>query len=101
MAKKNNLLGQFDITGIAPAPRGVPQIEVVFEIDVNGVLQVSAEDKANNNKESITIKNDNKRLSEEEIQKMVGDAEKFAEQDEILREKIEARNSLEAVAYST
>merc|ERR1712190_218593 len=81
MTKDNHVLGKFDLTGIPPAPRGQPQIEVTFEIDVNGILKVSAEDKASSNKESITIKNDQNRLSPDEINRMVEDAEKFAEAD--------------------
>ena len=77
MAKDNHHLGKFDLTGIPAAPRGVPQIEVTFEIDVNGILRVSAEDKGTGNKEEITIKNDDNRLSKEDIERMVQDAEKF------------------------
>merc|ERR1712158_324068 len=79
MTKDNHVLGKFDLTGIPPAPRGQPQIEVTFEIDVNGILRVSAEDKASNSKESITIKNDNNRLSPDDIERMVADAEKELE----------------------
>merc|ERR1712045_305965 len=79
MTKDNHVLGKFDLTGIPPAPRGTPQIEVTFEIDVNGILRVSAEDKASNSKESITIKNDSNRLSPEDIEKMVKDAETLAD----------------------
>merc|ERR1712188_353997 len=75
MTKDNHLLGKFDLQNIPPAPRGVPQIEVTFEIDVNGILRVSAEDKGSNNKESITIKNDANRLSPEDIEQMIKDAE--------------------------
>merc|ERR1711916_419399 len=81
MTKDNHLLGKFDLNNIPPAPRGVPQIEVTFEIDVNGILRVSAEDKGTGSKESITITNDQNRLTPEEIQKMVDDAEKYAEDD--------------------
>ena len=81
MVKDNHHLGNFDLTGIPPAPRGVPKIEVTFEIDANGILQVTAEDKANGNKEKITITNDNQRLSKEEIERMVQDAESFASED--------------------
>merc|ERR1712076_364645 len=77
MTKDNHVLGKFDLTGIPPAPRGTPQIEVTFEIDVNGILRVSAEDKASNSKESITIKNDQNRLSPDDIERMVADAEKL------------------------
>jgi len=82
MVKDNHHLGKFDLTGIPPAPRGVPQIEVTFEIDVNGILRVSAEDKGTGNKEKITINNDDKRLSKEDIERMVQDAEKFATEDQ-------------------
>merc|ERR1711881_800870 len=97
MTKDNHVLGKFDITGIPPAPRGVPQIEVTFEIDVNGVLRVSAEDKGSNNKESITIKNDANRLSPDDIERMVKDAE----QDRVAKERVDAKNELEGLAYST
>lgn len=100
MTKNNHLLGKFDLTGIPPAPRGVPQIEVTFEIDVNGILRVSAEDKGTGNKEKITITNDQNRLSPEDIEKMVNDAEKFADDDKKVKEKVEARNELESYAYS-
>nr|AKN63086.1 GRP78 [Apostichopus japonicus]AWS31936.1 heat shock protein A5.1 [Apostichopus japonicus] len=100
MTKDNHLLGKFDLNGIPPAPRGVPQIEVTFEIDVNGILRVSAEDKGTGNKEKITITNDQNRLTPEDIEKMVADAEKFAEEDKIVKERVEARNDLEGFAYS-
>jgi len=99
MTKDNHLLGKFDITGIPPAPRGVPQIEVTFEIDANGIMVVSAEDKGTGNKEKITITNDNNRLSPEDIERMINDAEKFAEEDAALKGKVEARNELESYAY--
>merc|ERR1711881_224522 len=100
MTKDNHLLGKFDLTGIPPAPRGVPQIEVTFEIDANGILQVSAEDKGTGNKEKITITNDQNRLTPEDIEQMIADAEKFADEDKKLKEKVEARNELESYAYS-
>merc|ERR1712024_116405 len=100
MTKDNHMLGKFDITGIPPAPRGVPQIEVTFEIDANGTMIVSAEDKGTGNKEKITITNDNNRLSPEDIERMIYDAEKFAEEDAELKSKVEARNELESYAYS-
>merc|ERR1712243_309729 len=100
MTKDNHLLGKFDITGIPPAPRGVPQIEVTFDIDANGIMVVSAEDKGTGNKEKITITNDNNRLSPEDIERMINDAEKFAEEDAALKGKVEARNELESYAYS-
>ncbi|EWC46399.1 glucose-regulated-like protein [Drechslerella stenobrocha 248] len=100
MTKDNNPLGKFELTGIPPAPRGVPQIEVSFELDANGILKVSAADKGTGKSESITIKNDKGRLSQEEIDRMVEEAEKFAEEDKLVKEKIEARNGLENYAYS-
>lgn len=100
MTKDNHLLGKFDLTGIPPAPRGVPQIEVTFEIDANGILQVSAEDKGTGNKEKIVITNDQNRLTPEDIEKMIHDAEKFAEDDKVLKERVETRNELESYAYS-
>lgn len=81
MSKDNHHLGKFDLTGIPPAPRGVPQIEVTFEIDVNGILRVSAEDKGTGNKEKITIKNDDNRLSKDDIERMIKDAETYAAED--------------------
>jgi len=100
MTKDNHLLGKFDLTGIPPAPRGVPQIEVTFEIDANGILQVSAEDKGTGNKEKIVITNDQNRLTPEDIDRMIRDAEKFADEDKKLKERVEARNELESYAYS-
>merc|ERR1711860_305388 len=86
MTKDNHNLGKFDLTGIPPAPRGVPQIEVTFDIDANGILNVSAADKSTGKQEKITITNDKGRLSKEEIEKMVNDAEKFRNEDETARE---------------
>ncbi len=100
MTKDNHLLGKFDLTGIPPAPRGVPQIEVTFEIDANGILQVSAEDKGTGNKEKITITNDQNRLTPEDIEQMIQDAERFADEDKKLKERVESRNELESYAYS-
>ena len=100
MTKDNHLLGSFDLTGIPPAARGVPQIEVTFEIDSNGILQVSAKDKGTNKENKITITNDQNRLTPEEIQKMVDDAEKFAEEDNLVKKTTEAKNGLESYAYS-
>merc|ERR1711915_88988 len=100
MTKDNHVLGKFDLTGIPPAPRGVPQIEVTFEIDANGILQVSAEDKGTGNKEKITITNDQNRLTPEDIEQMIKDAETFADEDAKLKEKVEAKNDLESYAYS-
>jgi heat shock protein 5 len=100
MTKDNHQLGKFDLTGIPPAPRGVPQIEVTFEIDVNGILHVTAEDKGTGNKNKITITNDHNRLSPEDIERMINDAEKFADDDKKVKEGVEARNDLESYAYS-
>jgi len=100
MTKDNHQLGKFDLNGIPPAPRGVPQIEVTFEIDVNGILRVGAEDKGTGKKEKITITNDQNRLSPEDIEKMVNDAEKFADEDKKVKERVEARNEFESYAYS-
>lgn len=100
MTKDNHLLGKFDLTGIPPAPRGVPQIEVTFEIDVNGILKVTAEDKGTGTKNHIVIQNDNNRLSPEDIERMINDAEKFADDDKKIKEKVEAKNELESYAYS-
>ncbi|ODQ77254.1 hypothetical protein BABINDRAFT_172982 [Babjeviella inositovora NRRL Y-12698] len=100
LAKDNNLLGKFELTGIPPAPRGVPQIEVTFNLDANGILKVMATDKGTGTTESITITNDKGRLSKEEIARMVDEAEKYAAQDDELRGKIEARNGLENYAHN-
>jgi heat shock protein 5 len=100
MTKDNNNLGKFELSGIPPAPRGVPQIEVTFELDANGILKVSASDKGTGKAESITITNDKGRLSQEEIDRMVEEAEKFAEEDKAVRERIEAKNGLENYVYS-
>ena len=99
-AQDNHLLGKFELTGIPPAPRGVPQINVRFDIDANGILNVSAEDKASGKSQNIVITNDKGRLSKEDIEKMVQDAEKFKEDDENYKKKVDARNSLENMAYS-
>ena len=100
MTKDNHLLGKFDLNGIPPAPRGVPQIEVTFQIDENGILIVTAEDKGSGNTEAITITNDQNRLSPEDIDKMIADAEKFAEEDKLVKDKVESKNELESYAYS-
>ncbi|KAK9879203.1 hypothetical protein WA026_004051 [Henosepilachna vigintioctopunctata] len=99
MTKDNNLLGTFDLTGIPPAPRGVPKIEVTFDLDANGILNVSAKDSSSGNSKNITIKNDKGRLSQQDIDKMVADAEKYKEEDEKQRQKITARNQLEAYVF--
>lgn len=100
MTKDNNLLGRFELTGIPPAPRGVPQIEVTFDIDANGILNVSAEDKSTGRSNKITITNDKGRLSKAEIDKMVNDAEKYRAEDEAQRERVTARNQLENYIFS-
>ncbi|XP_021763741.1 luminal-binding protein-like [Chenopodium quinoa] len=100
LTKDCRLLGKFDLTGIAPAPRGTPQIEVTFEVDANGILNVKAEDKASGKSEKITITNDKGRLSQEEIERMVREAEEFAEEDKKVKERIDARNSLETYIYN-
>jgi len=100
MTKDNRLLGRFELSGIPPAPRGVPQIEVSFDVDENGILLVGAEDKGSGSKEAITITNDKGRLSPEDIERMVREAEEFEEDDKALREKVEAKNGLESMAYN-
>merc|ERR1711998_482338 len=100
MTKDNHLLGKFELGGIPPAPRGQPQIEVTFEIDSNGILNVGAEDKGTGKSEKITITNDKGRLSQEEIERMVEEAEEFAEEDRKIKERVDARNSLETYAYN-
>lgn len=98
--KDCNLLGTFELGNIPPAPRGVPQIEVSFDLDANGIMQVSAEDKGTGNKHKITITNDKGRLSKEQIEDMLNDAEKFKEEDKKTRERIEAKNELENFVYN-
>ncbi|XP_034828902.1 heat shock protein 68-like [Maniola hyperantus] len=99
MTKDNNLLGTFNLTGIPPAPRGIPQIEVTFDIDANGILSVSAHDTSTGRSEQITISNDKGRLNKKEIEKMLQDAEKFKAEDECIRKKVEIRNQFEAYLY--
>ncbi|XP_073132871.1 heat shock 70 kDa protein-like [Henckelia pumila] len=98
--RDNNLLGKFELSGIPPAPRGVPQINVTFDIDANGILNVMAEDKTAGVKNRITITNDKGRLSKEEIDKMVQDAERYRAEDEEVKKKVEAKNSLENYSYN-
>ncbi|MQL89991.1 hypothetical protein Taro_022572 [Colocasia esculenta] len=98
--KDNNLLGKFELTGIPPAPRGVPQINVTFDIDANGILNVSAEDKTAGVKNRITITNDKGRLSKEEIERMVQEAERYKVEDEGVKRKVEAKNALENYSYN-
>ena len=100
MATDNKHLGQFNLEGISPAARGVPQIEVTFDMDANGVLNISAKDKATSAANHITITNDKGRLSEQDIERMVAEAEKYAQEDDAMKEKIEAKNALENYAYS-
>nr|CAA69894.1 70kD heat shock protein [Takifugu rubripes] len=100
MTKDNNLLGKFELSGLPPAPRGVPQIEVTFDIDANGILNVSAVDKSTGKENKITITNDKGRLSKEEIERMVQDADKYKAEDDQQREKIAAKNSLESYAFN-
>ena len=99
MTTGNNLLGKFELSGIPPAPRGVPQIEVTYDIDANGILNVSAVDKSTGRENKITITNDKGRLSKEEIDRMVYEAEKYKAEDDAQRDKIQAKNSLESYAY--
>ncbi|XP_069120197.1 endoplasmic reticulum chaperone BiP-like [Argopecten irradians] len=100
MTKDNHLLGKFDLTGIPPAPRGIPQIEVTFEIDVNGILKVTAEDKGTGTKNEIIIQNNNDRLSPDDIERMIKDAEVFAEEDKKVKERVDAKHELESYVYS-
>jgi heat shock 70kDa protein 1/2/6/8 len=98
--KDNNMLGKFELSGIPPAPRGVPQIDVTFDVDANGILNVSAVDKSTGKQNKITITNDKGRLSKEEIERMVADAEKYKAEDEEAAERIKAKNGLESYAYN-
>ncbi|PIO70126.1 putative chaperone protein DnaK [Teladorsagia circumcincta] len=100
MTKDNNLLGKFELSGIPPAPRGVPQIEVTFDIDANGILNVSAQDKSTGKHNKITITNDKGRLSKDEIERMVNEAEKYKAEDEAQKDRIGAKNSLESYAFN-
>jgi len=100
MTKDNHKLGEFNLTGIPPAPRGTPQIEVTFDIDANGILNVSASDKSSGKSEKITITNDKGRLSKDDIEKMVNDAEKFKAEDEQHKERIQAKNGLESYCFN-
>jgi len=100
MTKDNHLLGKFNLDGIPPAPRGVPQIEVTFDIDANGILNVSAVDKSTGKSSKITITNDKGRLSKEDIEKMVNEAEKYKQEDEVVKKRVESKNALENYCYS-
>lgn len=101
MTRDNNKLGTFELSGIAPAPRGVPQIEISYDIDANGILNVTAVDKANNHTNNITITNDKGRLSKEQIEEMVKNAEKFKDDDEKIKQRIESKSQLEGIIYSS
>jgi heat shock protein 5 len=100
MIKDNHWLGKFELTGIPPAPRDVPQIEVTFEIDVDGILKVTAEDIGTGNKNNIVINKIQNRLSPEDIERMINDAEKFADEDKKVKENVEAKKELESHVYS-
>ena len=100
LTKDNHLLGRFDLTGIPPAPRGSPQIEVTFEVDQNSILSVLATEKGSGKTNNIVIKNEQNKLSDEEIERMLREAEEFAEQDKLAKEKIEARQALDNYLYS-
>nr|XP_061796916.1 heat shock cognate 71 kDa protein-like isoform X2 [Nerophis lumbriciformis] len=100
MTKDNNILGKFELTGIPPAPRGVPQIEVTFDIDANGILNVSASDKSTGKENKITITNDKGRLSKDDIDRMVREAEQYKAEDDVQRERVAAKNALEAYAFN-
>jgi heat shock protein 1/8 len=99
MTKDNNLLGKFNLEGIPPSPRGVPQIEVTFDIDANGILNVKAVEKSKGISNNIQIINEKGRLSKEDIEKLVQQAEQFKEEDDKMRKKVEAKNSLESLLY--
>merc|ERR1712232_413504 len=100
MTKDNHLLGKFELGGIPPAPRGQPQIEVTFEIDSNGILNVGAEDKGTGKSEKITITNDKGRLTEEQIERMIKEAEQFADEDKLVKERVDAKNAFDGYLHS-
>jgi len=99
LTRDNTLLGKFQLEGLPPMPRGMPQIEVVFDLDANGILNVTASEKSSGKSEKITITNDKGRLSKEEIERMVEESEKYKNEDDAIREKIEARNQLDSSLY--
>jgi heat shock protein 1/8 len=101
MTKDNNELGNFKLEGIPPARRGIPQIEVSFDVDANGIMNIEAKDKGSGNVQNITIKNDKGRLSQEDIERMVNEGEKFAEEDRLHKETIEEKNKLDSLVYQT
>jgi len=100
MTKDNNILGKFELTGIPPAPRGVPQIEVTFDIDANGILNVTAIEKSTGKENKITITNDKGRLSKEDIERMVNEAEQYKADDEKQKDRVSAKNSLESYCFN-
>jgi len=100
MTKDNNILGKFELSGIPPAPRGVPQIEVTFDIDANGILNVTAIEKSTGKENKITITNDKGRLTKEEIERMVNEAEKYKVDDEKQKDRVSAKNSLESYCFN-
>ncbi len=100
MTRDNNLLGKFELSGIAPMPRGKPQIEVTFDVDANGIMTVTAADKQSGKSDKITITNDKGRLTKEQIDKMVKEAESFKKDDDLVREKMEMKNKIEGLIYS-
>jgi len=99
MTKDNHLLGKFNLEGIPPAPRGVPQIEVTFDIDANGILNVSAVDKGTGKQNKIVITNDKGRLSKEDIEKMVSEAEKYKAEDDVVKKRVETKNGFENYCF--
>jgi heat shock protein 1/8 len=99
MTKDNHLLGKFNLEGIPPSPRGVPQIEVTFDIDANGIMNVSAIDKGTGKQNKITITNEKGRLSKDDIEKMVNEAEKYKEEDEKMKKRVEAKNGFEQYCF--
>ena len=101
MTKDNHMLGKFNLDGIPPAPRGVPQIEITYDVDANGILNVAAVEKSTGKSNKITITNDKGRLSTEDIERMVAEAEKFKEQDEENKGRIEGKNNMENYLYQT
>jgi len=100
LTKDNNILGKFNLDGIPPGPRGVPQIEVTFDVDANGIMNVSALEKATGKENKITITNEKGRLSENDIEKLVKEAENFKAEDELIKKRIEAKNGLEHYCYT-
>lgn len=100
MTKDNNKLGNFNLEGLPPAPRGVPQIEVTFDVDENGIMNVKAVCKSTGKTSNVTIANDKGRLSKEDIERLVKEAEEFKDQDEAVKKKVESKNALENYIYS-